>query len=321
MTTGWRPPPSGRRRNYRGRGARPPFYVLVLFVGTVVLCSGAPAFLRGLNRERYGSNRDKTKTLDVDEAVLLVERGALAFDAILVLGGGPPVTERRPLPFVEGRCDASARIFQALAVPPKILCLSAGTAHAKQLLREDGLPVWESTAAAAYLIDSGVPKHSVLVETTSYDTIGNAYFARTSHTDVAGWQRLCIITSDFHMPRSKAIFEWVFGGSGEEGDSGKYELTFVETSTGASLTEEALSARREREASSLLKVHQLARAYPTLADLHTFLTTQHDLYTAHKLADHQVGSVDSASLASYGGMSSSSSSSSIATTFRAPIDD
>lgn len=29
-----------------------------------------------------------------------------------------------------------------------------------------------------------------------------------------GWRRLAVITSDFHMPRSQAIFEWLFGLQG-----------------------------------------------------------------------------------------------------------
>ena len=45
----------------------------------------------------------------------------------------------------------------------------------------------------------GVPASGVLVETTSYDTIGNAYFARTNHIAVAGYKKILVITSDFHM--------------------------------------------------------------------------------------------------------------------------
>ena len=94
---------------------------------------------------------------------------------------------------------------------PKVLCLSAGTAHAPQLLSPSGLPVWEATASAAHCLRGNAslglpgvaPPTDVLVETTSYDTIGNAYFARVGHTDVAGWRRLLVITSDFHMERSK----------------------------------------------------------------------------------------------------------------------
>lgn len=50
----------------------------------------------------------------------------------------------------------------------------------------------------------------MLKEVASYDTIGNGYFAATIHAIPAQWRTLGIVTSDFHMPRSRAIFEAVF---------------------------------------------------------------------------------------------------------------
>lgn len=50
--------------------------------------------------------------------------------------------------------------------------------------------VFESASTAAFLIDhERIPAWDIVMETTSYDTIGNAYFARTSHTEVRGWVR------------------------------------------------------------------------------------------------------------------------------------
>jgi hypothetical protein len=98
---------------------------------------------------------------------------------------------------VAKRCDAAAQVYQQSQKAPAILCLSAGTAHMPQLLSVDGLPVWESTSSATYLLDKlNIPPKDVFVETTSYDTISNAYFARTSFTDVIGWKRLLIITNE-----------------------------------------------------------------------------------------------------------------------------
>ena len=61
-----------------------------------------------------------------------------------------------------------------------------------------------ATASAAELIDAGVDERDVFVETTSFDTIGNAFFARTDHCSLAGWKRLLVITSEFHMDRTRA---------------------------------------------------------------------------------------------------------------------
>jgi uncharacterized SAM-binding protein YcdF (DUF218 family) len=131
------------------------------------------------------------------------------FDAILVLGGGVPSSLEEPPAYVQRRCDDAASVVENRKIiqPTKrkrreaaaslpILCLSAGTAHLPQLMSADGLPIWESTASAAYLQKRYGLVHNVYVETTSFDTIGNAYYARTTHTDIAGWKRLLIVTNE-----------------------------------------------------------------------------------------------------------------------------
>jgi uncharacterized SAM-binding protein YcdF (DUF218 family) len=45
---------------------------------------------------------------------------------------------------------------------------------------------------------------------SSYDTVGNAYFSLAIHALPAGWRRLAVVTSDFHMPRSRALFAGVY---------------------------------------------------------------------------------------------------------------
>lgn len=137
------------------------------------------------------------------------ESSLLKLDAVLVLGGGVPPSLEYPLPFVQKRCDDAAAVVHRhrsltnslrtaknthSSLP--VLCLSAGTVHGRQLLSADGLPVWESTSCAAYLqVHHAITEH-VYVETTSYDTISNAFFARVSHTDITGWKKLLIITSE-----------------------------------------------------------------------------------------------------------------------------
>jgi len=129
-------------------------------------------------------------------------------DAILVLGGGVPVDASSPPSYVRTRCDAAAKIVMSVRdkrkstdnceQAPVIITLSAGTAHLPQLLSPDGLPIWESTASAAYIINNypDIPNSILFAETTSYDTISNAFYTRTSFTDIMGWRRLLIITNE-----------------------------------------------------------------------------------------------------------------------------
>ncbi|GKY92408.1 hypothetical protein MPSEU_000211400 [Mayamaea pseudoterrestris] len=212
-----------------------------------------------------------------------------SIDAVLVLGGGVPENIDNPPIYVQQRCDDAAQVVQRynllstrrknrkMGLP--ILCLSAGTAHLPQLLGHDGLPVWEATSSAAYLIK----KHNitnVFVETTSYDTIGNAYYARTAHTDHNSWRHLLIVTSKFHMERTRAIFDWIFGLDNKKG----YVLHYLE-SPDVGLSPEALYARSMRETNSLKSVKQLADSHQSIGSVWKFLHTEHSLYTASKLVE------------------------------------
>ena len=125
-------------------------------------------------------------------------------DAVVVLGGGVPKSVDEPPIYVQRRCDDAAKVVtmhheESNAPLLPILTLSAGTAHLPQLMSKDGLPVWESTSSAAYLQTRHGMVQNIYVETTSYDTIGNAYYTRTGHTDVNGWRRLLIITNEVRM--------------------------------------------------------------------------------------------------------------------------
>jgi uncharacterized SAM-binding protein YcdF (DUF218 family) len=214
-----------------------------------------------------------------------------ALDAVLVLGGGVPDTVDDPPIYVQRRCDDAAKVVKSRkAISSEtlpILCLSAGTAHLPQLLSKDGLPVWESTACAAYLSQNHGLSQNVFVETTSYDTIGNAFYSRMSYTDINGWRNLLIITNQFHMERTKTIFDWIF-----RCDNHEYRLYFL-ASPNVGLSADAIKARKEREAKSEMTVREkLVPKYKTMKDIWRFLNNDHSLYTAWKLVERAKGNGD-----------------------------
>jgi uncharacterized SAM-binding protein YcdF (DUF218 family) len=89
--------------------------------------------------------------------------------------------------------------------PPRV-----GTPHKPPVISETGACVFEGVACADYLLAAGVAGDQLLKETASYDTIGNAYFSAMIHAWPRRWRRVAVVTSAFHMPRTRAIFDAVF---------------------------------------------------------------------------------------------------------------
>lgn len=202
-------------------------------------------------------------------------------DGILVLGGGVREGGNLP-PWAVPRFERALELKSAAP----IVCLSAGTVHRPPPLTSEGYPIMESVAGAAYLLSRGVPAHRIQLEITSYDTVGNAYFARLLHVDPAGWKKIVVITSEFHMPRAKAIFEWVFGMA-----PAHYELRF-EATPNEGLNGPLLARRMEKEASALASLDPVIRRIRDLRSLHHWLNTEHRAYTAEGWTQRRASSPD-----------------------------
>ena len=104
----------------------------------------------------------------------------------------------------------------------------------------------------------------------------------------------------FHIERTKAIFDWVYGV--ENNDDAPYRLYYL-ASENVGLSDEAIAARTAHEAKGATRVRtQLAPQHPTLRSIWHFLTHDHDLYTATKLVEgaHQIPANDPNLQDSYG---------------------
>ena len=154
--------------------------------------------------------------------------------------------------------------------------LSAGTTHRPPPLDERGFPISEAYAGACYLMNRGVEAKRILVESCSYDTIGNAYFARVVHVIPRAFERVLVVNSEFHMPRTEKIFRWVFGLAGP----GTPCAVEFESSPDVGVEAEALEARRVKEAAGLAALEPLVRGITSLAQLHEWLFTAHEAYAS-----------------------------------------
>ncbi len=193
-------------------------------------------------------------------------------DAVLIPGGGL-TAEGQPLPWVCTRLDA------AIAVPgnPLFVALSSGTVHKTAVN-------FESLVSAEYLMARGVPRERIFVDKWSHDTIGNAYFGLRMHCEPRALHNLLVITSEFHMPRTQAIFDWVFSLS-----PSKFTLAYQATSD-AGIAPDALAARVEKETASLAQVTHLRERIRTMDQLHQFLFTEHEVYSTGLQSTQPLGS-------------------------------
>ncbi|KAL7559295.1 hypothetical protein ACA910_001378 [Epithemia clementina (nom. ined.)] len=262
-------------KQFMSRAQAISFLALLFLAVIAALSRKVVVLITRLRNESFVRPLIYQSVVDIPDSIIF------ELDAVIVLGGGASKSVESPPIYTQERCDNAAQVVkkrrEVEAFPKSgfnkgvnngstdlpVLCLSAGTAHVPQLLAKDGLPVWESTSSASYLQNEhGLS--NLFVETTSYDTIGNAFFSRTTHTDVNGWRNLLIITNEFHMARTKAIFDWIF--LLVEPRRG-YNLSYL-TSKNTGLSDDALRARSVKEKESLLSVEKFASRYRTMKDVY-----------------------------------------------------
>ena len=193
------------------------------------------------------------------------------FDAILIPGGG--LLEGGSLPvWTKRRLDKAIEIQN----DEHIITLSAGTIHKPPQLNRRGYPMFECVQAADYLMKKGLSPRKILTERSSYDTLGNAYFARVIHTEIRKWRKLLVITSHFHLKRTQEIFQWVFS---LDSPRPPYNLDFLGVADDG-IDKEVLLARIEKEKDSLRKFRRLKKKITSLQSFHNWIFTNHGAYSA-----------------------------------------
>lgn len=123
-------------------------------------------------------------------------------DAIVVLGGGIlPREEPRPdLEVMEGgdRTLYAAKLYQQQKAP--LILVTGGR------IKWHGEQYPESRDMAALLRRLGVPNKAIFQEPNSLNTYQNAVFSKAI-LDRRDVHKILLVTSAFHMPRAKAVFQ------------------------------------------------------------------------------------------------------------------
>ena len=122
-------------------------------------------------------------------------------------------------------------------------------------------------------MSKGVPGKYIYKEWSSYDTIANGYFSFTNFILPLGLTEVTLITSSFHMERSKLIFNWmnnIFNSN--------LKLNFLE-SCNDSIESQVLESRIIREKNSCQNItNVLIKEYNTIPKFHCWFFTQHKAY-------------------------------------------
>lgn len=72
-------------------------------------------------------------------------------------------------------------------------------------------PRTEASAMKDYAVKLGINKEHIFIEEKSQDTIGNIFFTKKLFLEPNKWRKIILVTSDFHMPRTKYLCKKILG--------------------------------------------------------------------------------------------------------------
>lgn len=235
------------------------------------------------------ASRASVLTHDAEGIVRDIEEGRRPKpDGVIVLGGGLWRSTESPWgeipPWALRRLDGAADVYRRSGADTIMIC-GGGSPHGLPMIHpKTGQVVHEGTAYAEYLIgQQHVPARDVLKEVSSYDTVGNGYFSAMIHAVPSGWRNAAVVTSEFHMPRSKAIFDKVY--SLVEASLGvSVSLSFITVPDDGLFTEnrDALEVRRQKEKKSIEVWEKNTHHMTTLQEFHAWMYATHVCYSCSK---------------------------------------
>jgi len=187
-------------------------------------------------------------------------------DAIIILGGG--ISQEGALSQITiNRLEKGIELFKK-KVSENIVV------SGKYNFMEDYIPnITEARAMSKYLERKGIPKEKIILEEESKDTIGNAFFTKTNVLEPRKWRTIIVITSEFHIQRTKYVFKKILGE--------KYKIYFVEASSGFSDYKIKELIMKEQKVLNLVK--QWLDKIPDGEDklIKNLLYTKHPAYAEH----------------------------------------
>ena len=190
---------------------------------------------------------------------------------IFVLAGGID-KNNEPNIFVKKRLDKAIELYN-LTSNNIIIVLGGGTYHKPPGLDLNKYVVHESTSCANYLISKGINPDKIIREWASYDTIANGYFAFINYIIPLKINNCYVVTSEFHMNRTKTIFDYF----NKLIMNGNISLQYIETEN--NIENNILKVRSEREMNSNNNfVNNIVKKISNVKDFSLWFYTEHNAY-------------------------------------------
>ena len=126
-------------------------------------------------------------------------------DAIIVLGGSID-DDGRLGPDSVSRVDKGINVFRKDKAS-KLIMSGAYSFLAKIRPR-----VLEAVSMKKYAVAKAIPSKNIIVEQESLDTLSNLFFSKKIIRRY-GWKKIAIVTSDYHLKRTRYAASKIFGNS------------------------------------------------------------------------------------------------------------
>lgn len=188
-------------------------------------------------------------------------------DAIIVLAGG--INNDGSLPELpRKRVEKGVELYNKKIAPKIIMTGKYGfwLDYTKEIP-----PKSEAEVMKEFAESLGVPKENIILEETSKDTVGNAYFTKVDILEKNNWKNIAVVTSQFHMPRTKFIFDIILGPG--------YEIEYIPSDDGLSEEERDNAMAREEKTIQVLKNTILNIEPGSNKEIKTLLFTKHPGYS------------------------------------------
>lgn len=189
---------------------------------------------------------------------------------IVILAGGCCNSNKLNC-FVEKRLDKCINIYKK---GTKIIILGGGTYHKQPILDYRGMVKHESSLCAEYLLNKSIPEKDIYKEWSSFDTIANGFFFYLQFERPLKIDNIDLVTSKFHMPRTKVIFNYFKTLFNTD-----IKINYIESDD--KLDKDLLVLRKEREHESKISFeNNIVNKINKIDEFMEWFYTKHNAYRA-----------------------------------------